>query len=498
MESGSPIGTHLRLVEPMGAGATGTVWRAEHSGLDAHVAVKILAGDAHLDPIAALRFGEEARAAAQINHPNILKVFDRGATEDGEPYIVMELLEGQSLRARLAQGPLPHAEAVHVVSQIAKGLDAAHQRGVIHRDLKPANVFLCHDDDLPFVKLLDFGVAKRLGEDALMMTTEGALLGTPPYMSPEQLAGVPVDPRTDLWSLGILTYEVFAGRRPFRGRSLAELIVAVEAGTFTPLGDLVAGLPSAVDDWIQRALEPNADDRFPDARAMSSAWRSAWSIPSTSPSARSSVRPPFASEVDVGAPTVPDRPVELPTARDETVEEPWPGELDPSVSRQGKEPSLTPDAEEPPTTTRDARPHATSSEPAIVSVSPPANDLPSLTSSAQTTRRPWGWVVAAALVALVAMLAVTRQTVAVAHAWRPPVPAVPSETRGETPSTQTDGNHADADALAETELDGDPPPTDTGAQPVVPAPPRHAAPKDSAEPEEDDTRTDAAGKRLGI
>ncbi|MCA9623367.1 MAG: serine/threonine protein kinase, partial [Myxococcales bacterium] len=160
LEPGSTLGSQLRLVEPLSAGGLGTIWRAAHLGLGADVAVKVMSEQIKASPVAAIRFKEEARATAQIRHPNVLRVFDRGVTDDGDAYIVMELLVGESLRERLARGPLTVEETIHVVVQIAKGLEAAHRCQVVHRDLKPANVFLCEDDELPFVKILDFGIAK--------------------------------------------------------------------------------------------------------------------------------------------------------------------------------------------------------------------------------------------------------------------------------------------------------------------------------------------------
>jgi eukaryotic-like serine/threonine-protein kinase len=275
LAAGSALTPHLRLVREIGRGGMGSVWVADHLTLECQVAVKLISAALAGREGALARFSREARTAAQIRSPHLVQIFDHGVMDDGTPYIVMELLRGESLAERLARGgPLALAEVATIVEQLGRALGSAHRLGVVHRDLKPENVFLV---DLPdaaegelFVKLLDFGVARSLqGDEAGGVTQAGALLGTPAYMSPEQLAdSAKVGPAADLWSLGVLAYRALTGELPFAGATPVALWTAIAARSFTPATRVRAGLPAELDGWFDRALAIEAADRFPSARAM--------------------------------------------------------------------------------------------------------------------------------------------------------------------------------------------------------------------------------------
>ncbi|MGB6251454.1 MAG: serine/threonine-protein kinase, partial [Terriglobales bacterium] len=216
----------------IGSGGMGEVYRAHDSRLNRTVAIKVLPTSYSADAERLQRFVQEARAAAALNHPNILSIFDIGEAS-GAPYIVSELLEGQTLRERIRSGPLSSRKAIDYALQVARGLAAAHEKGIVHRDLKPENLFLTHDDR---VKILDFGLAKltrpenEAGADAATVqvnTEPGQIMGTAGYMSPEQVRGKPADHRSDIFSFGSILYEMLSGQRAFRGESPAETMSAI-------------------------------------------------------------------------------------------------------------------------------------------------------------------------------------------------------------------------------------------------------------------------------
>src|SRR5512135_746220 len=243
LRTGDRLGPY-EIVAPLGAGGMGEVYRAHDSRLGRDVAIKVLPAEFAADSDCLRRFEQEARAAGQLNHPNILTVFDVG-THEGAPYIVTELLEGETLRERLRQGGLPVRKAVEIATQIAHGLAAAHEKGIIHRDLKPANVFVTRDGH---VKILDFGIAKlaapKSAQDseetaAVVEATEaGMMLGTVGYASPEQLRGQHVDHRTDIFSLGCVLYEMISGDRAFKGETAADTVAAILSKDPPPLSTL--------------------------------------------------------------------------------------------------------------------------------------------------------------------------------------------------------------------------------------------------------------------
>src|SRR6202022_1785356 len=226
LTSGSKLGPY-EILSPLGAGGMGEVYRARDSRLQRDVAIKIIPPACACDQERLLRFEREARAAAALNHSNILAIYDVG-TQDGSPYIVSELLEGASLRHKLLSGILPRREATNYAAQIAHGLSVAHAKGIVHRDLKPENVFISKDGG---VKILDFGLAKLTqpgtssetrepgsSSDAVTLeTSAGMLLGTVGYMSPEQIRSGPVDYRSDIFSFGAILFEMFSGKQAFRG-----------------------------------------------------------------------------------------------------------------------------------------------------------------------------------------------------------------------------------------------------------------------------------------
>jgi dipeptidyl aminopeptidase/acylaminoacyl peptidase len=263
---GSRIGRYEILAE-LGSGGMGAVYRARDPRVGREVALKVIRTDRGADPSQLRRFELEARAAGSLNHPNVLVLHDVGV-DDGVPYLVTELLAGQTLRARLGAGPLPAPAAVGIAVQIAAGLGAAHEKGIVHRDLKPENVFLLKDGR---AKILDFGIAK-LQPDAesegvadTLLTGEGAIIGTLGYLSPEQVRGQPADARSDLFALGVLCYEMLAGQRPFVGDSATDIAAAI-ARDDPPA--LPARVPPALARIVLRCLEKDPARRYHSARDL--------------------------------------------------------------------------------------------------------------------------------------------------------------------------------------------------------------------------------------
>ncbi|MBI4956274.1 MAG: protein kinase, partial [Myxococcales bacterium] len=278
LATGAVIADKVRLVRPLGRGGMGSVWLAEHLALDTEVAVKFisskLAGD---DPAVLERFRREASAAARIKSPHVVQTYDRAETEDGTPFIVMELLTGESLAARLRRlGPLGLEEATRIVEHVARGLGAAHALGIVHRDIKPDNVFVTPSDGEVFAKVLDFGVAKQHGGGGVAVTSTDAMVGTPAYMSPEQvLSAKLVDHRADLWALGVVAYQMLTGRLPFLGETVGAVAVAISRGRYRPASELRAGLPPTADAFFRRALHRRIDSRFGGARELAQAFAAA-------------------------------------------------------------------------------------------------------------------------------------------------------------------------------------------------------------------------------
>jgi serine/threonine protein kinase len=257
LQPGATLGPYT-LKARLGAGGMGEVYTALDTRLDRLVALKVLSSHLAQDPTARARFDREAKAIAGLNHPNVCALFDIGR-DQGHEYLVMELLEGATLQERLQQGPLDVVSLVTHAIALADALDTAHGRGLIHRDLKPANIFLT-TRDVP--KILDFGLAKTLegADDATrpneaLVTTLGTTVGTLAYMSPEQLRGETVDARTDLFSLGLVLYEMATGQRAFSGPTMAVISAAILAQDAAPPRTLRPDLPQRLEDTILKAIE---------------------------------------------------------------------------------------------------------------------------------------------------------------------------------------------------------------------------------------------------
>lgn len=266
LTSGTKLGPY-DIQSLLGSGGMGEVYRARDSRLDRIVAIKVLPTSYSADGERLQRFIQEARAAAALNHPNILSIFDIGE-ERGAPYIVSELLEGQTLRERIRNGPLSTRKATDYALQVARGLAAAHEKGIVHRDLKPENLFVTNDER---VKILDFGLAKLTrpeaggGEDAptVQVNTEpGQIMGTAGYMSPEQVRGKAADYRSDIFSFGSILYEVLSGQRAFRGESPADTMSAILKEEPAELSESSRSVPPALDRVVRHCLEKNPAHRF--------------------------------------------------------------------------------------------------------------------------------------------------------------------------------------------------------------------------------------------
>ena len=264
----------------------GEVYRATDTKLGREVALKVLPAGMEFDPARLGRFQREARAIAALNHPHIVTIFSVEEAE-GVHFLTMELVEGQALGQLIPAGGMPVARLVEIGAELADALSAAHAKGIVHRDLKPANVMLTGDGR---VKVLDFGLAKELRAEnsaenpdgqsndptltsAADRTRAGVVMGTPAYMSPEQIEGRTIDHRTDIFSLGVMLYEMAGGTRPFQGRSWAELAAAILRDTPRPLGEIRAELPGALGRVVQRCIEKRAEDRFASAAEVGEALR---------------------------------------------------------------------------------------------------------------------------------------------------------------------------------------------------------------------------------
>lgn len=264
MEEGVHVTPHVRLISHLVGGEMGDLWVGEHETLGIQVAVKFVHARYREDPVARERFRREARAAARVDSPHVVTVHDFGETGEGAAYVVMELLEGESLRARLdREGPLTLEETSWVVLHVARALVAAHAVGVVHRDVKPDNVFLCETrDGAPLVKLLDFGVAAvEQTHDGRRLTHPGTLVGTPAYMSPELIREGDPGPATDVWALAVSAYEMVTGELPFWGESVPDVCASITEGLFTPPSQLVPELDPRVDAVFERALSRDPRER---------------------------------------------------------------------------------------------------------------------------------------------------------------------------------------------------------------------------------------------
>jgi serine/threonine protein kinase/Tol biopolymer transport system component len=251
---------HYRVLEYIGGGGMGVVYKAEDLRLARTVALKFLPAELTRDPDAKARFLQEARAASVLDHPNICTIHEVGETDDGRLYLAMPSYDGETLRRRIERGPLPIDDAVDIAEQISRGLAKAHRGGIVHRDIKPANIMVTDDG---VVKILDFGLAKLAGAAALTRT--GSSVGTPAYMSPEQARGEDVDHRTDLWSFGVVLYEMVAGRRPFRGEHDQAVLYGILNEKPKPLGEVRSEAPPELERIVDGLLAKDSGNRYPTA-----------------------------------------------------------------------------------------------------------------------------------------------------------------------------------------------------------------------------------------
>ncbi len=266
------------VLRRIGRGGMGSVWEGRHASLGNRVAIKFIEKEYAESPEARSRFVTEARAAATIESKHAIQIFDHGVTEDGRPYMVMELLTGVSLDKRLDEaGRIPLADTAHILGQVSRALQRAHDAGIIHRDLKPENIFLVQspDDDDETAKVLDFGIAKIKGNPGAELTSStktGAVLGTPYYMSPEQARGLRnLDYRSDLWSLGVIAYKCVTGVLPFDGESVGDLLVKICTSPLPVPSAIASDLPPTFDTWFARALEREPAARFASATELADA-----------------------------------------------------------------------------------------------------------------------------------------------------------------------------------------------------------------------------------
>ncbi len=266
------------IVDRLGAGGMGEVYRARDTRLDRQVAIKVLPAEMSGNAQFRLRLEREARLISQLNHPNICTLHDVGH-DDSRDYLVMEYLEGETLAERLTKGRLPIQQVIRYAIEISDALDRAHRQGIVHRDLKPSNVMVTKSG----VKLLDFGLAKSSGSVFLdssqthagtfaatqhkdhSLTQEGTIVGTFQYMAPEQLEGLEADPRTDIFALGCVLYEMATGRRAFEGKTRTSLIAAIVASNPRPIGETEPLTPPALDHIVRKCLEKDPEDRWQSA-----------------------------------------------------------------------------------------------------------------------------------------------------------------------------------------------------------------------------------------
>lgn len=252
--------SHYEILERIGEGGMGVVYKAIDTRLARTVALKFLSPHLRADEAATKRFIREAKTASTVDHTNICTIYDIDRAEDGRIFIAMAYLDGESLKDKIARGRIPLDTAVNYAVQIARGLARAHQRGITHRDIKPANVVITADG---VVKLVDFGLAKLAGDSQI--THAGSVLGTTAYMAPEQLTGAAADHRSDIWSLGVVLYEMLAGKKPFEGDYHAAVMYLILHAEPDPLGRIAPGVSSQIERVVKRALQKNPTARYPDA-----------------------------------------------------------------------------------------------------------------------------------------------------------------------------------------------------------------------------------------
>jgi serine/threonine-protein kinase len=294
---GTLLAGKFRIIRRLGEGGMGSVYEIEHEITKHRRALKMLHAAMAAMPSVVERFLREASAAGRVGNPHIAETFDAGVLETGEPYLVMELLRGEPLSARVARGPLLLHEVVDLIGQACVGVAAAHAAGIVHRDLKPDNLFVVDVDGRPFVKILDFGISKfdQNQTGGMALTKEGAAMGTPYYMSPEQIRGVSnLDARADVYALGVILYECLAGKRPFESDVLTHLAILIHAGDHQPLEQIRHDLPPGFADLVRHAMASDRDKRMQSALELRQRLERYGQVSFRTQASQSSMPPPAA------------------------------------------------------------------------------------------------------------------------------------------------------------------------------------------------------------
>jgi len=268
--------SHYKIIEHLGGGGMGVVYKAQDLTLDRPVALKFLPPSLNTDPDAKERFGHEAQAASALDHPNICNIHEIGETADGQLFIAMACYDGETLKKKIERGPLEIDQAMDIAIQVASGLSRAHEAGIVHRDIKPANIILTAHDE---VKILDFGLAKLSGRT--LLTKTGTTMGTAAYMSPEQARSEAVDSRTDIWSLGVILYEMLTGKRPFESDYEQALVYSILNEEPKPLRELRTEAPATLEQIVGKALAKNPQERYQSAQQLLSDLRVARGVEET-------------------------------------------------------------------------------------------------------------------------------------------------------------------------------------------------------------------------
>ncbi|MCK4237169.1 MAG: protein kinase, partial [Candidatus Krumholzibacteria bacterium] len=249
--------SHYKILEKLGEGGMGVIYKAEDTRLKRTVALKFLPPFMTRDPQAKERFIQEAQAASALDHSNICNIHEIGEMEDGQMFIVMAYYEGETLKKKIEGGPLKISEAIDITIQVTEGLARAHESGITHRDIKPANIIITNRGE---VKIVDFGLAKLAGQTKL--TTTGTTVGTVAYMSPEQARGAEIDQRTDIWSLGVVLYEMLTGQAPFKGEYEQAVIYSILNEEARPVSSLRSNVYTELQEIIERALLKDLSQRY--------------------------------------------------------------------------------------------------------------------------------------------------------------------------------------------------------------------------------------------
>ncbi len=310
LQAGDKVGERYEAIEQIAEGGMGTLWRARHTELGVDVALKLIAPRA-VNSSSLKRFKREAQAAARLRGPNVVQVFDFGVHQ-GQPYLAMELLRGEDLAALIKrEGKLPLERCSKIVAGVAKGLELAHGASIVHRDLKPANIFLERVGDDEVVKILDFGVAKDLhSESDAGSTSQGGAVGSPSYMSPEQVWAEQVDQRTDVWAMGVVTFEMLTGENPFADETLAKVFERIVRHPLPVASQLDSRLTPAIDLFFEHALARSPTERITSAREFAEEFELALAGAQDSKSARAKsarAQTRFATTRPPSAPVVEER-----------------------------------------------------------------------------------------------------------------------------------------------------------------------------------------------